>query len=158
MRLRLSARLGAARPVAAVDPLARPVTPGDAASLAELMLTAYRGTVDDAGEGPEETAKEIAKVFAGGYGPFDVGASEVVVRDGVIVAATLVTEYEGLPLIAFSMTAPEWQRRGLARAGLLRTMARLRAAGRERADLAVTETNVPARRLYESLGFERVEM
>ena len=81
---------------------------------------------------------------------------QVVVRDGVVVAATLVTEYGGLPLIAFSMTAPPWKRRGLARAGLLRTMARLRDAGRERADLAVTETNEPARRLYESLGFEIV--
>jgi RimJ/RimL family protein N-acetyltransferase len=132
------------------------VVAGDAAAIAELMLAAYRGTVDDAGEGPEEAAREVARLFVGDFGPFDFDVSEVVVRDGVVVAATLVTEYEGLPLIAFSMTAPAWKRRGLARAGLVRAMARLRAAGRERVDLAVTATNTPSRRLYESLGFEVV--
>jgi RimJ/RimL family protein N-acetyltransferase len=156
MRLRLSAKLDAPRQLPPSDPLARGVVSGDAAALAELMFDAYRGTVDDEGEGPEGARAEIASLFAGQYGPFDFGASEVVVRDGRIVAATLVTQYQGLAMVAFTMTAPPWQRRGLARAGLIRTMARLLAAGRDRVDLAVTETNTPARRLYDSLGFEVV--
>jgi ribosomal protein S18 acetylase RimI-like enzyme len=67
-----------------------------------------------------------------------------------------VTDYEGGAMVAFSMTAPAWQRRGLARAGLQRTMQRLRASGRLRVDLAVTCANLPAVALYRELGFREV--
>src|SRR5262249_55679657 len=110
MRLRLSARLDAMRQPPPTDPLARAVTAEDAAALAELMLQAYRGTVDDEGEGPEGARAEVARVLGGAYGPFDFDASELVERDGVVVAATLVTEYQGSPMIAFSMTSPAWKR------------------------------------------------
>jgi len=153
MRLRLSARLDRSLLPAPPDHLARPVEAADKPALAALMLDAYRGTVDDAGEGPEEAAAEVARLFDGAYGTFDFAASELIKRDGVVVSATLVTEYQGGAMVAFSMTAPAWQQRGLARAGLVRTMSRLRAAGRDRVDLAVTETNIAARRLYESLEF-----
>ncbi len=120
------------------------------------MLDAYRGTADDGGEGPDQAAAEVAKLLAGGYGNFDFASSEVVSRDDVIVSATLVTEYDGGAMVAFSMTAPAWQRRGLARAGLLRTMTRLRHAGRDRVDLAVTSANTPAVTLYRAMGFREV--
>jgi ribosomal protein S18 acetylase RimI-like enzyme len=155
MRMRMTARLDG--PVAAPrDAQARAVARSDAPALAALMLSAYRGTVDDAGEGPDEAAAEVHKLLDGGYGVFDADASEVVLREGRVVSATLVTEYQGGTMIAFSLTAPAWQRRGLARAGLLRAMARLRAAGRARVDLAVTRANTPAVTLYRSLGFVEV--
>lgn len=135
------------------DPESRPVVPGDQAAIAGLMLAAYRGTPDDAGEGPSEAAAEVARLFDGDFGVFDATKSEVVMREGLIVSATLVTEFRGCPLVAFTMTAPEWKRRGLARAGLLRAMERLRGAGCETVTLAVSDANVHARRLYESLGF-----
>lgn len=181
MRKRMSARLDESLPPPATDAMARRVTPADAPALARLMLDAYRGTVDDGGEGPDQATAEVANLLSGGYGIFDLAASEVVCRDcsaqnlersgtggtpvppldstsrdEVIVSATLVTEYDGGAMVAFSMTAPAWQRRGLARAGLLRTMARLRDAGRDRVDLAVTSTNTPAVTLYLSLGFREV--
>jgi GNAT superfamily N-acetyltransferase len=151
----MHADLGSARP-APDDPLVRPVCASDAPGLASLMLAAYRGTADDAGEGPAAAAAEIARLFEGAYGTFDATCSEAVIRDGSIVNATLVTEFQGCPLIAFSMTAPEWKRRGLARAGLLRVMERLRRAGRAEVGLVVTKANIPARRLYECLGFAEV--
>jgi ribosomal protein S18 acetylase RimI-like enzyme len=141
------------RPPAPEDPLSRPVRDDDRPVLAALMLAAYRGTADDEGEGPDEADAEIARLFGGAYGRFDPASSEVVIRDGLIVGATLITEYEGRALVAFSMTAPQWKRRGLARAGLLRAMDRLRGAGRPELWLAVTDANTAARRLYESLGF-----
>lgn len=155
MRLRMRATLSDAI-TAPIDPESRPLNERDAAALARLMLDAYRGSVDDEGEGPDEAKAEIDRLFAGAYGPFNGGASEVTAREGRIVAATLVTEHDGVALIAFSMTSPEWKRRGLARAGLLRTMERLRRAGRREVWLAVTATNEPARRLYEFIGFEEV--
>lgn len=156
MRLRMSARIDGPLPAHVHDPEARAVVLEDAAALAALMVRAYRGTVDDAGEGPEEAATEVAKLFRGEFGPFNYDVSEVVTRGGVVVGATLVTEYEGCVMVAFSMTAPEWKRRGLARAGLSRVMARLQAAGESRVNLAVTRANVPAMRLYESMGFVEV--
>jgi GNAT superfamily N-acetyltransferase len=135
------------------DPESRPVEPDDRAALAALMLAAYRGTPDDAGEGPDEAATEVGRLFEGAFGLFDRAKSEVVFRLGLMANATLVTDFRGCPLVAFTMTAPEWKRRGLARAGLLRTMERLRQAGCDEVTLAVTDANVDARRLYESLGF-----
>jgi GNAT superfamily N-acetyltransferase len=135
------------------DPGARRITDADGAALAMLMLNAYRGSVDDGGEGPDEAASEVRKLYDGDFGALDFQTSEVIEREGEVVAATIVTEYEGVPLLAFSMTAPAWKRRGLARAGLVRTINRVRAAGRREVFLAVTATNTPALRLYESLGF-----
>lgn len=129
------------------------MVPADAPALAALMLDAYRGTIDDGGGGPDEAAAEVSRLLAGDYGPFDQGASELVERDGGIVSATLVTSHGGMPLIAFSMTASRWKRRGLARDGLVRTLHRLRAAGAVAIHLAVTPGNTAAERLYASLGF-----
>jgi GNAT superfamily N-acetyltransferase len=135
------------------DPSVRRVRSEDQRQLADLLLDAYRGTVDDEGEGPEEAAAEVARLLGGAYGAFDAAASEVVELGGAIVAATLVTEFEGRPLIAFSLVHPSWRRRGLGRAGLVRTLDRLRSAGWSEVRLAVTETNLPARSLYEQVGF-----
>lgn len=135
------------------DAGAREVRGDDAESLASLMLEAYRGTIDDGGETLDNARAEVQKTLEGGYGAFDFDASEVIEREGVVVAGTIVTHYEGLPLIAFSLTLPAWRRRGLARGGLLRAMHRLALGGHARVQLAVTRGNTPAERLYESLGF-----
>ena len=125
----------------------------DRAALARLMLGAYRGTVDDEGETEGDALAAIDMLVAGEFGAYDGAASEVVERDGTIVAATLVTDWDGGPLIAFSMTDPGHQRQGLARGGLLRAMARLAARGETRLDLVVTAANDRAVALYRSLGF-----
>lgn len=126
------------------------------APLARLMLEAYRGTVDDSGETLDDAVAEVERLLGGTYGAFDPETSEVIERDGMLVSATLVTRYEGLPLVAFSMTAPAWKRRGLARAGLVRAMARLAERGESTVQLAVTKANAPAVALYISLGFGEV--
>jgi GNAT superfamily N-acetyltransferase len=136
--------------------LIRPPATGDAEGLARLMLDAYRGSVDDAGETLDDARAEIGKLTGGAYGRFDPDASEVAIHEGAPVAATLLTHYEGAPMLAFSLTLPAWRRRGLARGGILRAVRRLREAGYESLSLAVTAGNDPAMRLYESLGFVRV--
>ncbi|WP_157756548.1 GNAT family N-acetyltransferase [Plantactinospora sp. KBS50] len=52
-------------------------------------------------------------------------------------------------------TARDFQRRGLARAVLLEAMHRMRSAGMRTVSVNHDAGNVPARRLYESLGFAR---
>lgn len=133
---------------------ARPVDlAGDRPALAVLFLDAYRGTVDDEGETEADALAAVDALFAGAFGTFDAASSEIVEREGRLVAATLLTRWEGAPFVAFSLTDPGSQRQGLARAGLLRAMAALSARGETRLDLVVTATNDRAVALYERLGF-----
>jgi len=153
-RLRMTVDLGPA--TAPAQPLdgARALRPErDREALARLMLAAYRGTVDDEGETEADALDAIGLLLAGEFGTHDGEASEVVERDGEIVAATLLTNWDGGPFLAFSMTDPAHQRQGLARNGLARAMGRLAARGETRLDLMVTAANDRAIALYRSLGF-----
>lgn len=137
----------------AADPTARPPVPADAEALAVLMLAAYQGTVDDEGETLEEARAVVAQYFEGVFGPPMPAVSEVTERDGVLVAATLLTQWWRGPFVAFMITAPEAQRQGLARAGLTRAINRLAAGDEPWLRLVVTQGNSRAEALYESLGF-----
>lgn len=171
----MTARLGEvplapARHVDAALSGARVPVASDAAALARLMLDSYAGTIDDAGETLQDAVGEVAKLLAGDFGAFDAAASLVVQRDGPagrsLASATLITRNTGTmkgpigvtigvgeAFLAFSMTAPAFKRQGLARAGLVAVMSRLRDQGEARLHLVVTRANLPALRLYESLGF-----
>ncbi|MBA4177782.1 MAG: hypothetical protein C0505_14685 [Leptothrix sp. (in: Bacteria)] len=141
------------RPVAD-DAGARPPTPADAAALGALLLDAYRGTLDDEGETPEDARRIVREIFAGAAGTMMWRVSEVTEREGRIVAAALVTLWQDLPLLAQVVTAPDWQRRGLARAGVQRVINRLAAGDETVVRLVVTQGNAQAEALYESLGFK----
>lgn len=137
----------------AADAGVRAPQPADAALVAELMLAAYRGTIDDEGETPEETLEVVQQLMAGEYGVMLWNISEVTERAGHLVAATMCTVWEGRPFVAFMVTAPGFKGQGLARAGLTRAINRLAAAGDPVLRLVVTQGNTPAERLYRSLGF-----
>lgn len=129
----------------------------DLDGLAALMFAAYVGTIDaEPADTLQGAAKEVQTTFEGGYGPFLGGASFVVEAEDQLASATLVTRYEGAPMIAFTLTAPAFARRGLGRALMLRSLTALADAGEERVDLAVTDGNTPAQRLYAELGFFEV--
>jgi len=135
------------------DPQVRAPTAADATAIAELMLAAYRGTIDDEGETPQETLDVVRRLFAGEFGAVLWNISEVTERAGRLVAATMCTVWQGRPFVAFMVTAPECKRQGLARAGLTRAINRLAAAGDPLLRLVVTAGNTPAEMLYASLGF-----
>lgn len=145
------------RPSAVPAPWAiRPVRDDDRESLAELMLASYRGTIDDDGETLDDAREEIRRTFEGEYGTFLPHAS-VVAEDGSrLGSASLVTQFEGGPFLAFTMTHPDVKLRGLATAIVGRSLELLMAAGHESIRLAVTEGNDPAIGLYEKLGFRRI--
>lgn len=142
------------RAAALADARARPPTPADQAALAQLMLDAYRGSIDDEGETLADALAVVGQLYGGEFGTLMGSCSEVVEIGGSLVAATLLTLFAGGPFVAFSMTAPAWQRQGLARAGLQRAMARLADGDEPLLRLVVTEGN-PAEHLYERLGFQR---
>ena len=112
--------IGPTATVAADEMAARSPKAADSEALAALMLDAYRGTVDADGS---ETI-DVARTEVNGYLSAESGrplldVSRVVEADGRLVAAVLVSHYEGLPLIAYVMTAASHKRRGLA-TGLVR--------------------------------------
>lgn len=130
--------------------------PDDVPALGELMWHAYRGTPDQDDAGPDTAAaiKEIGLTFEGDHGRFLPSASFVADDgEGRPVAASLVTLWQGVPLLAYVFTSPSHLGQGLARRLVTASMHALAAEGHELLSLAVTEDNVRARRLYEAMGF-----
>jgi RimJ/RimL family protein N-acetyltransferase len=125
----------------------------DIPAIAGLMLAAYTGTIDYEGETLEESVHEIERTFSGEYGPFMPKHSSVVVRQGSLISATLITLWQQRPFVAYSMTVPQFQKQGISRASLQNAMASLHAAGYSQLSLVVTVANEHAHRLYQALGF-----
>ena len=128
--------------------------PSDEVALADLMYEAYLGTIDYAGEDRSQALEEVRKTFAGDYGAFHWSASRVMDRDGLIASAALLTRWRDRPFVAFSMTRPEYKRKGLARACLQSAMQQLHSEGEHELRLIVTLANTEALTLYQSVGFQ----
>jgi GNAT superfamily N-acetyltransferase len=128
-------------------------TTADELQLAALMYHAYQGTVDYEGEDEAAALEEVRRTFAGQYGPFLWSASRVLEYEAMIASAALLTLYEGKPFVAFSMTRPEFKRRGLARACLQSAVNQLLLEGHQELRLAATLANNAAMSLYEKIGF-----
>ncbi|HET7678448.1 MAG TPA: GNAT family N-acetyltransferase, partial [Candidatus Limnocylindrales bacterium] len=129
-------------------------TRADVQRLADLMLDAYRGTIDYEGEVIEDAVREVEGWMTSPAAlPEHSFIREV---DGVFVSAVLVSR-GATPLISYLMTAARWKGQGLAESLLRAAMRSLAAAGEERVELWVTDGNVPAERVYRNLGFTRVE-
>lgn len=125
-----------------------------AKALAELMDTSYTGTIDHEGETLDQCFQEMKGTIEGKYGPF-ISEASFVSFDGLTAAsASLITLWKGSPLLAFSMTAPNYQGRGLARFLIQKSLHALKTVGYRELYLVVTEGNTPAEKLYRKVGFE----
>ena len=158
-RRRIPLETALTRPLLPPSFVSRPVTPKDREALAILLYAAYRGTIDDEGDSFADALGEIEKTFRGDYGRFLPGCSFVVDDGEFLASACLVSFFapHDAPLVIFLMTRPEAQRHGLARGLLARSMSALREVGYDRLTLIVTDGNVPAQRLYASLGFRPID-
>lgn len=133
-------------------------TPDDLADLAELMLDAYRGTIDWRGdETLEDAIDEMRSYFDGASGQPLLDCSFMVEDHGLPVSASLISLYHGAPLLAFSFTEPSYASRGLATTLVQLSMNALASRRYRSLRLAVTRGNEPAERVYEKLGFREIE-
>jgi GNAT superfamily N-acetyltransferase len=86
----------------------------------------------------------------------DLGASRIAVDDGEPAAFAFLAVRGDEGWIGGMGTVPARRRRGLGRAALEGVLAEARSRGAVSVRLEVIEQNVPARRLYEKLGFTYV--
>jgi L-amino acid N-acyltransferase YncA len=138
-----------------VPPGARRPAAGDEWALAELMLDAYRGTIDYDGETLDDARAEVGSYLRGATDPALLGCSWVVEQGGVIVAACLASYWQerARPLIAYLMTRADWKGRGLGQGLAAMCLASLRAAGYTQARAVITAGNEPSERIFKKLGF-----
>lgn len=134
----------------------RTITPDDIPSLAQLVIDAYRGTIDDEGETLEEALQAIQDVFAGTSGRLLNACSFAIDEQGQVQACTIVTLWHEQPLLAYVMTHPAAQGRGMGRFLIQKSIESLLAQGYHELSLFVTKGNLPAQHLYETLGFENM--
>jgi predicted GNAT family acetyltransferase len=134
------------------------VSSSDVDALGALMLEAYRGTIDYEGESLEDAVAEVRGTLEGKYGDFLESCSYVIEVAGRAASASLVVlSHElGEPLLAYSMTHPDFKRQGMAANLLRRSINSLMDEGFDALNLVVTEGNTGARRLYERVGFRAV--
>ena len=155
-RLRMRAQLADVPPPPGTV-ASRPVRAGDGTALGLLAYAAYRGSVDDNGEHEAWHVADLTSALEDEYGRLLTPVSKAVPAGDELIAAAVFTWWDDLPLLAFCLTHPEHQGRGLATRLVTHAARELAAEGHEAMHLAVTETN-PARTLYERLGFRETSL
>ncbi|MHB9026010.1 MAG: GNAT family N-acetyltransferase [Armatimonadota bacterium] len=131
---------------------------------AEVVYRANLGTLDAElyapffGDSPAQCRKGLLAILAGRYGPIHPQATLCAFCDDRLVGINLViSEGERLASIVEVSVDPAHQRRRLGRALLQRSLRVLKHENYERVELAVTQENRPAIRLYQALGFTNLE-
>ncbi len=91
------------------------------------------------------------------FGVFQELCSFAIEEEGRLSSAILVTLLHEKPLVAFSMTHPDFKNRGMATYLLKSAINALLTFGYKDLFLVVTDGNEPAQHLYEKVGFAPVE-
>jgi GNAT superfamily N-acetyltransferase len=142
---------------AALQPPPGPVTvvaateagPG---ALARLLLDAYRGTIDDDGEGEPEAQAAIEQYLA----RLVPDCSIVIEEDGTPVAMSFVVVVGDRHYIDPVVTAPARKGQGLGTAAVSHSLRELQHRGVDEVGAVITDGNLASERLFARLGFRRV--
>ncbi len=129
-----------------------PATSVDPGALAVLLLDAYRGTIDDEGEGEAE-ARHAIDDYLGRLLP---AYSVVIEEDGQPVAMSFVVVVGGRHFIDPVATAAGRKGRGLGTEAVLRSLGALARDGVADVGAVITDGNVASERLFRRLEFVRV--
>lgn len=124
-------------------------SPEDTERLAELMIEAYRGTIDDDGESLGEARQEV-ETFMKGSPLLD--SSHVAIVDEDVAGAILVGRWREEPLVAYVMTRPEFKNQGLGTVLVRASIRSLREAGAKRVHAFITDGNVASEALFRGAG------
>ncbi|MBK3787013.1 GNAT family N-acetyltransferase [Burkholderia sp. R-69980] len=133
----------------------RMVRTDDAVQLGALFFTAFKGTTDDLQQTEADYLAKANALFEGRYGDCILAASSVVERDGKLLSACVVTDYEPFdcPVIAMVATRPSMQGNGMASSLVKASLRNLLIAGHCACCAMITVGNEPSERLFERCGF-----
>lgn len=137
----------------------RPARPADSSMLSELMIEAYRGTIDYDGETIDDAIREVEAYLAGERGGRPLlNESRLAFAGTQLVSACLVGEWRErqLPLIAYVMTHAAWKNQGVGKLVLSAVLQVLCQRGYRQVRAVITEGNVPSERLFDGTGFRKV--
>jgi GNAT superfamily N-acetyltransferase len=129
----------------------RGVRLSDRSATARLLLDAYRGTIDDEGEGDEEALEAIDEYFS----CIIWAHSFVVVEGELMFAMSFVVVVGDRHYIDPVATAASHKGRGIGRRAVIESLTSLAAAGVTEVGATITDGNTASERLFTSLGFER---
>src|SRR5215212_5211808 len=118
----------------------------DASLLAELMIDAYRGTIDYDDETFDDALSEVNAFLAGERGgqPW-LQMSSLAFANSRLVGACLISEWQErqLPIIAYLMMSASWKNRGIARQLLCQALKAIGEKGYPEVRAVITEGNKP---------------
>ena len=138
----------------------RAVSPGDTLKLAELMLEAYRNTIDYEGEGITEAVAEVEAYFSRAARHPAISQHSLVLdfHDSMVCACLLeFWERRSVPFVGYVMCRPGNKRQGLATFALHQAIGRLKSAGYSELRSIITEGNSPSEALFAGAGFQRID-
>jgi GNAT superfamily N-acetyltransferase len=136
----------------------RQLSADDSEALGSLFYQGFRDSPDDECETPEEARTLVDGTLAGRWGDLlPEGCLIAQVGREKVAATILVADWahDRLPLLAFAVTDPDWQRRGIGASLILSSAAALHGLGIRELHLAVLPGS-PAISFYERLGFVEV--
>lgn len=126
------------------------ITPDDLHPLAQLMLDAYRGTIDSEDETLQDAVDEVSSYFDDA--PLLDHSFQVKAEGGRPISAVLVSQQDEDAFIGYVITDPDHKGRGLATEVTSRALSSLQSAGYRRVVLYITEGNMPSERVFRGLG------
>lgn len=146
-KIRYEIDLSELRPVGSLDSEVRNVGPDDLEGLAQLMLDAYRGTIDFDDETYEDAVSEVRSFLEDDPA---LEHSYVVDLDGTLVSAVLVQILDGDFFIGYVMTDPDHKGGHIGRRLVHHALSH--AQGYRRAVFYITRGNEPSEAMFASLG------
>lgn len=129
----------------------------DTQIVAELMLDAYRGTIDYDGETIDDAIREVDSYFSHQDSSW-LADSWLGFIENHLACASLVGFWKdrSAPIISYVMTSPQWKGKHLATSGVLRSLRSLAKKKYTKVYAVITEGNVPSERVFTKIGFRRV--
>ena len=134
----------------------RPFDEHNKTVLADLFYEGFNDTIDAEYDNRKAYSVEIQAVMDGRYGQFLPSCSYFSQTPKRVNGVTMVTLFRSVPLLAYVVTAPEWQGKGVATTLIQASEQALVRQGYKTLYLVVTKQNYRASSLYRTLGFREV--
>ncbi len=127
----------------------------DTVILAELMLDAYRDTIDWRDQTFDDSLAEVSSFFESQ--PLLENSLMALDENGCKSACLVMyLKKQAAPLIGYIMTADRAKRTGTARCLLQEVLHQLKRDGHSRVLGGITAGNTPSENLFKSFGFQQI--